>query len=509
MSKANGSDSGSPAASQAKGRPSSLIDTRVIYCGDNLEQLKKLPDACVDLIYIDPPFNSNRNYEVFWGETKEKRAFEDRHESTQAYIEFMRPRCVELARVLKQTGSFYYHCDWHASHYVKVMLDQIVGENNFQNEIVWKRADAHSDAKQGAKHFGRVHDSIFFYTKSDKYTFNSIYKPLPEQTVQSWYKHVEENTGRRYNKADVTGPGGEAKGCPVYDWKGITRAWRYSKENMARLEQEGRLVYSSTGMVYQKRYLDESKGVPLQSWWDDIDMLRGINKGGERLGYPTQKPLALLERIINASSNPNDIVLDAFCGCGTALVAAQNLGRQWIGLDISPTACRVMAKRLRDVCKLREDENYWRHGKGFVVRDLPWSEKQLRTMPPFEFENWAVIALGGIPNKTQVGDMGIDGRIYPIGSEPGATGKEAGQLDFMDDWYPIQVKQMDKTGRPDIDSFEAAMIRTRRKKGFFVGFDFSSDALREIDGFFRREHIVIVPLTVREILDETIAQKLV
>jgi DNA modification methylase len=416
---------------------------------------------------------------------------------------------VELARVLKQTGSFYYHCDWHASHYVKVMLDQIVGENNFQNEIVWKRADAHSDAKQGAKHFGRVHDSIFFYTKSDKYTFNSIYKPLPEQTVQSWYKHVEENTGRRYNKADVTGPGGEAKGCPVYDWKGITRAWRYSKENMARLEQEGRLVYSSTGMVYQKRYLDESKGVPLQSWWDDIDMLRGINKGGERLGYPTQKPLALLERIINASSNPNDIVLDAFCGCGTALVAAQNLGRQWIGLDISPTACRVMAKRLRDVCKLREDENYWRHGKGFVVRDLPWSEKQLRTMPPFEFENWAVIALGGIPNKTQVGDMGIDGRIYPIGSEPGATGKEAGQLDFMDDWYPIQVKQMDKTGRPDIDSFEAAMIRTRRKKGFFVGFDFSSDALREIDGFFRRERIVIVPLTVREILDETIAQKLV
>ena len=509
MAKANGSGSSTGTAAQPAGKPSSLIDTRVIYCGDNLEQLKKLPDACVDLIYIDPPFNSNRNYEVFWGETKEKRAFKDRHESTQAYIEFMRPRCVELARVLKKTGSFYYHCDWHASHYVKVMLDRIFTEDNFQNEIVWKRADAHSDAKQGAKHFGRVHDSIFFYTKSDQYTFNSIYKPLPEQTVQTWYKHVEEGTGRRYNKADVTGPGGEAKGCPVYEWKGITRAWRYSKENMARLEQEGRLAYSSTGMVYQKRYLDESKGVPLQSWWDDIDMLRGINKGGERLGYPTQKPLALLERIINASSNPNDIVLDAFCGCGTAVVAAQNLGRQWIGLDISPTACRVMAKRLRDVCKLREDENYWRHGKGFVVRDLPWTEKQLRAIPPFEFENWAVIALGGIPNKVQVGDMGIDGRIYPIGSEPGATGKDAGQLDFMDDWYPIQVKQMDKVGRPDIDNFEAAMMRTKRKKGFFVGFDFTSDALREIDGFFRREHIVISPLTVREILDETIAQKLV
>jgi len=489
-------------------KPSSLLDTRVIYCGDNLEQLRKLPDACIDLIYIDPPFNSNRNYEVFWGETKEKRAFEDRHESTQAYIEFMRPRCVELARVLKKTGSFYYHCDWHASHYVKVMLDQIFGENNFQNEVVWKRSDAHSDAKQGAKHFGRIHDSIFFYTGSGEYTFNSIYTPLPASTVESWYKHVEEGTGRRFNKADVTGPGGEAKGCPVYEWKGVTRAWRYSKENMERLEREGRLVYSSTGMVYQKRYLDESKGVPLQSWWDDIGMLRGINRGGERLGYPTQKPLALLDRIIRASSNANDIVLDAFCGCGTALVAAQTLNRQWIGIDISPTACRVMAKRLRDVCKMREDENYWLHGKGFVVRDLPWTEKQLRVIPPFEFENWAVIALGGIPNKTQVGDMGIDGRIYPVGSEPTVAGKEAGQLDFMDDWYPIQVKQMDKIGRPDIDMFEAAMMRTKRKKGFFVGFDFSGDALREIGQFFTREHIAIVPLTVREILDETIAHRL-
>ena len=168
-----------------------------------------------------------------------------------------------------------------------------------------------------------------------------------------------------------------------------------------------------------------------------------------------------------------------------------------------------MAKRLRDVCKLREDENFWLHGKGFIVRDLPWTEKQLRAIPPFEFENWAVIALGGIPNKTQVGDMGIDGRIYPVGSEPAATGKEAGELDFMDDWYPIQVKQMDKVGRPDIDKFEAAMMRTKRKKGFMVGFDFSSDALTEIGRFFKSEHISIVALTVREILDETIAQRLV
>jgi hypothetical protein len=275
---------------------------------------------------------------------------------------------------------------------------------------------------------------------------------------------------------------------------------------MEQFIREGRVAIPAGGKVPRfKRYLDESKGLPVGSVWDDINPINSQAK--ESLGYPTQKPLPLLERIIKTSTNPNDIVLDAFCGCGTALVGAQSLGRQWIGIDISPTACRVMAKRLRDVCKLREDENYWRHGKGFVVRDLPWTEQRLRAIPPFEFENWAVIALGGIPNKTQVGDMGIDGRIYPVGSAPKET--DNAELGFMDEWYPIQVKQMDKVGRPDVDKFETAMLRTNRKKGFFVGFDFSHDAMTEIDGFFRREHRVISPLTVREILDEEIARKLI
>jgi DNA modification methylase len=478
------------------------LPTAIIYCGDCLQQLQRLPDACIDLIYIDPPFNSNRNYEVFWGETKEKRAFEDRHASTAAYIDFMRPRCVQLARVLKPTGSFYYHCDWHASHYVKVMLDQIFGENNFQNEVVWKRSDAHSDAKQGAQHYGRIHDSIFFFTNGTKYIFNTIYTPLPESTAEKWYKHVEPETGRRYNMADLTAakPGGDTK----YEWRGhrppASRYWAYSKAKMGDFERQGLIVCSSSGRPYMKRYLDDSKGVPLQSWWDDIHMLRGITRNTERLGYPTQKPIALLDRIIRASSNPGDVVLDAFCGCGTALVAAQNLGRRWIGIDISPTACRVMAKRLIKDCGLIE-------GKGFVVRDLPWSENQLRRIPPFEFENWAVIALGGIKNKVQVGDMGIDGRIYPAHSMP-QGGKKAGELAFMDIWYPIQVKQKDKAGRPDIDSFEAAMIRENRSKGFFVSFDFSQDAMIEIGAFFKREGRVIVPLTVRDILEEEIAAKL-
>jgi site-specific DNA-methyltransferase (adenine-specific) len=491
-------------------KPSSLLDTRVVYCGDNLEQLKKLPDACIDLIYIDPPFNSNRTYEIFWGETKEKRSFEDRHESTRAYIEFMRPRCVELARVLKKTGSFYYHCDWHASHYVKVMLDQIFGEGNFINEIVWKRQSAHNDAKQGSKHLGRIHDTLFLYGGGDgDYYFKHLYRPYDEDYLEKFYKHVEPGTGRRYQLGDLGAPGGSSpsKGNPHYEFLGVTRYWRFSRESMQELYEKGLIVQTKPGAVPRfKRYLDEGQGVPVSSVWDDIKPIQSHDI--ERLGYPTQKPLKLLERILEISSRPNDIVLDAFCGCGTALVAAQTLNRQWIGIDISPTACRVMAKRLKDVCRLREDENFWLHGKGFVVRDLPWTEKQLRTIPPFEFENWAVIALGGIPNKTQVGDMGIDGRIYPVGSEPAAAGRDAGQLDFMDDWYPIQVKQMDKVGRPDIDKFEAAMIRTKRKKGFFVGFDFSGDAIAEINRFFKSEHIVIVPLTVREILDETIAYRL-
>ena len=495
------------AGTKPAGRPSALVDTRVIFCGDNLEQLGKLPNACVDLIYIDPPFNSNRNYEVFWGETKEKRSFEDRHASTQAYIEFMRPRCQELARVLKKTGSFYYHCDWHASHYVKVMLDQIFGEGKFQNEIVWKRSDAKGDAGQGAKHLGRCHDCLLLYTGgADDYVFNRIYTPFSEEYIETFYKHQDAD-GRRWKRDNLLGPGGEAKGNPKYEFLGVTRYWRYSKENMEQLYREGRVVQMRPGVVpMYKRYLDEAKGVPLTDLWDDIKYIHASSS--ERLGYPTQKPLPLLERIVSLSSNPNDVVLDAFCGCGTALVAAQNLNRQWIGIDISPTACRVMAKRLRDVCKLPEDENLWRAGRGFIVRDLPWTEKQLREIPPFEFENWAVIALGGIPNKTQVGDMGIDGRIYPVGATPKVRDKHTAELDFMDEWYPIQVKQMDRVGRPDIDKFEAAMMRTRRKKGFFVGFDFSRDALTEIDGFFRREHAVIIPLTVREILDEHIAQKL-
>ncbi|MCC6322316.1 MAG: restriction endonuclease [Phycisphaerales bacterium] len=483
------------------GRPSALIDTRVIYCGDNLEQLAKLPDACIDLIYIDPPFNSNRNYEVFWGETKEKRSFEDRHASTQAYIDYMRPRCVELARVLKKTGSFYYHCDDHASHYVKVMLDQVFGHQFFQNEIAWKRTGARGDGFA----WNQLHDTLFLYSRSAEFTFHRQFEEYGDEYLETKYRY-DDGDGRKYRLDNMTSP--NPRPNMMYEWKGHAspeKGWRYSKETMAELDADGRVWYpkDKSKRPQLKRYLDEMQGIPMGSVWTDIAPIN--SQAQERLGYPTQKPLALLERIVSASSNPNDIVLDAFCGCGTALVAAQNLGRQWIGIDISPTACRVMAKRLRDVCKMRESEPGRRAGdkNSFIVRDLPWTVEKLKAIPPFEFENWAVIALGGIPNKVQVGDMGIDGRIFPVGTKP----SDAHSM-FAGDWFPIQVKQMDKVGRPDIDQFEAVMAREDRQRGFFIAFGFSSDAEAECAAFFKKTKRVIKLITVQEILDEQHVQKM-
>jgi len=419
--------------------PKHQLKTSVIYCGDNLQMLKEIPDESVDLIYIDPPFNSNRNYEVFWGDTQEKRAFDDRFGDADAYIQYMRPRVVEMYRVLKKTGGFYYHCDWHASHYVKIMLDQIFGFNNFRNEVIWyyKRWTAAS------RTFQRMHDTIFFYSKTNEYTFNKLRQPFSEKTTIAKFK---------------------------------------------RKVEEGRTVQDKEHLM--ERNPDE--GVSMHDVWE-IPFIHPVSK--ERLGYPTQKPLALLERIVEASSSKGDVVLDAFCGCGTALVAAHKLGRKWIGIDISPTACRVMAQRLWN--DLRLDE-----GKDFQLINMLRNETQLREIPPFEFENWAVIALGGIPNRAKVGDYGIDGKLYPIEQErKKAEGKSL--FGDVDTYYPIQVKQKDKAGRPDMDAFETAMRRDKRRKGYFISFDFTEDAMKEIRRLDKEGELEIIPVTVKELLDKS------
>lgn len=465
------------------------LKTNVIYVGDNIKMLHEIPDNSVDLIYIDPPFNSNRDYEVFWGDIQEKRAFEDRFGDADAYIQYMRPRVVELHRVLKETGTFYYHCDWHASHYVKIMLDQIFDFNNFRNEIVWKRSTTRSSI---SKVFRRAHDTIFFYSKSKKYFFNMQYSELSEGS-----KKLYENKDERgfYQTVPLL-VSGKRNGKTGQVWNGIDpnkqgvagMHWVTIPEKLDKYEKDGLIHFPKDGTPRLKYYLNQSPGSPMSDFWDDIKLVQG----GESLGYPTQKPIALLERILNASSDKDFVVLDAFCGCGTTLIAAQKLGRKWIGIDISPTACRVMSDRLWEHFKLDE-------GKDFVVISLYQTEEDLLRLPPFEFQNWAVVTLGGIPNRIKVNDFGIDGKLYPVEIE---KKKKHGDTLFgeMDIYYPIQVKQKAKAGRPDIDHFETAIRRDGRRKGYFVAFDFSEDAIKEMKRLDKEGEIEIIPIRVSELL---------
>lgn len=272
--------------------------------------------------------------------------FDDRwHGGLERYIDFLSDVLQECHRVLSKSGSLYLHCDWHASHYLKIKLDEIFGYNNFRNEIIWRRHNAHNDTKQGSKLFGRVHDVILFYSKTKNYTWNPIFRPYSEEYIQKYYKHIESETGRRYALGDLSGPGGRSKGNPRYEFHGITRYWRFSRENMERLYREGRVIQSRKDTVpVMKRYLDEMPGLMLQDVWDDVKSVQVSKK--EIVNYPTQKPMRLLERIIEISTNDKDVVLDPMCGSGTTLLAARNLGRNFIGIDSNRNACMIARKRL-------------------------------------------------------------------------------------------------------------------------------------------------------------------
>ena len=317
-----------------------------VICGDAYGTIQKLPGESVDLCYLDPPFFAKRIFEV---ETKDGKfnSFDDTWDNDiRNYLGYMIKVLVECNRVLKKTGSLYLHCDWHASHYLKVELDKIFGYENFHNEIVWKRHNAHNDTKQGCKLFGRIHDTILFYSKTKDYTWNPIYDPYPEEYIQKYYRHVEPETGRRYAHGDLSGPGGRSKGNPRFEFLGVTRYWRFSKENMEKLYKEGRIIQTKPGNVpLLKRYLDEMPGMMLQDVWDDVKSVQVSKK--ESADYPTQKPIRLLERIIEVSSNEKDIVLDGMCGCGTTLVAAKNLDRKYIGVDNNSQACKISRNRLK------------------------------------------------------------------------------------------------------------------------------------------------------------------
>ena len=351
---------------------------KTIWTGDNLDILRGLNSETVDLIYLDPPFNSNKTYEAPVGSKAAGAAFKDAWTLTdldvawmgliadeqpaiarlldaarwthgkgmQSYITMMAVRLLEMRRVLKPTGSIYLHCDPTASHYLKLLMDAIFGAKNFQNEILWKRFNFHADARR----FGRVSDTVLFYSNSDSYTFNRQRVPFSNEYVTTKFKHRDEN-GRQFRLDNLNPPGGRG---PIYEFHGVTKPWRYTEDNIRELERQGR-IYHKSRVPQLKRYLDELDGQAVHNLWADISPINPMAK--ERLGYPTQKPLALLERIIKASSNEGEVVLDPFAGCATACIAAEKLGRQWIGIDLSPVAYTLVQERLAHEVKVGSEES--------------------------------------------------------------------------------------------------------------------------------------------------------
>jgi DNA modification methylase len=493
-----------------------------LYYGDNLKILREyIKDESVDLIYLDPPFNSNRNYNVLFknesGTEAESQitAFEDTwhwnasaeetyHElllagddvskmiesfrsfigqnQMMAYLVMMAVRLKELHRVLKDTGSLYLHCDPTASHYLKILLDTIFGPKRFLNEAIWKRSSAHSDIKQGMQRMGKIHDILFVYTKGERFTWNAIYTPYTLEYLESEYRHVAPD-GRRYKETDLTAakPGGDTE----YEWRvkrnsstrwqadlenefenpkegyeylGVRpyrgRFWAYSKSNVIEFAKAGKLIHRSTGMPRLVQFADEMPGIPLQDLWDDIPPA----SGGQFLGYPTQKPVSLLERIVNSSSNEGDVVLDPFCGCGTTIAAAQKLNRHWIGIDVTHLSIALQKYRLKDQFGLEPVGTRRRSGDTLVPtcdasssesisaasgggdrsvaaptyriigepEDLE-SAKQLATEDRYQFQWWALSLIKARPlganEKDKTGkkgaDKGIDGTITFIDDNSG------------------------------------------------------------------------------------------
>ncbi len=486
------------------------IAANTLFYGDNLPILREhIPDESIDLVYLDPPFNSNRNYSVLFRDESGKHsdaqieAFEDTwHWSEQAeatfrdlvtdspaevgqaikalreligtnqvmaYLVMMAARLVELHRVLKPTGSLYLHCDPTASHYLKIVLDAIFGPKSFRNEIVWKRSFAHSDVKQGAKQPGRLHDILFFYSKDPRHwTWNPVYTPYSEDYIKSMYSYVEEGTGRRFQPVTLTAakPGGDTS----YEWKGKRppdgRYWAFSRANMQKLEDAGKIYYSRTGTPRLKQYLDEQLGVHIQSIWDDIPPV--TSQAAERLGYPTQKPLKLLERIVTTSSNPGDVVLDPFCGCGTAIAAAQKLERRWIGIDVTHLSVALMKYRLQDMFPGVEIE---------VVgepEDLGGA-RQLAQDGRYQFQWWALSLIRAKPlgaNKAggktgkKGADQGIDGVINFF--DGGNTSKRV----------LVQVKS-GKVSSRDIRDLVGTLDREKAEIGVFLTLEEPSGPMKK------------------------------
>jgi len=470
--------------------------TNTLYFGDNLDILREHIDKeSVDLIYLDPPFNSKRDYNVLfktpkgqksdaqitafedswdWGDQAQKEYTELLHQSNtdvtemirhlrsflkdtsiMAYLVMMTNRLVELHRVLKPTGSLYLHCDPTASHYLKVILDTVFGPQNFRNEIIWKRQSAHSDAKNK---FPDVADIILFYAKTKVESFYPQYGEYDPEYLEKFYRFDDNDGKGRYRLGDMASP--NPRPNMMYVWLGFPfpdKGWRYQRDTMQKLHDEGRVYYPKhkdgsfdfSKRPQLKRYLREQEGSIVTNVWTDIQPLHDVS--AERMGYPTQKPLALLERIIRASSQPGDIVLDPFCGCGTAVHAAQKLGRSWIGIDITHLAISLIEKRMKDAFP----------GIVFEVQGTPKDLEGARNLAErdkYQFQWWACSLVGAQPyhGKKKGADSGIDGMIFFQDDSKGAKK------------IIVSVKGGEHVGRTMIADLKNTVEREGAQMGLFV-----------------------------------------
>ena len=436
---------------------------------------EEIPDASVDLIYLDPPFNSKRIYNASMGGAQWEafndtwqwhEAIEDFHEVASdpdlapvmeglrtilgespnlAYLSYMANRLRECHRVLKDTGSIYLHCDPTMSHYLKVVMDGVFGRNKFRNEIVWKRTSSHNDAKV----LGSVHDIVFQYSKSSTYIYNRQYVPYDEGYIERRYRNADED-GRKWMDDNLSAKGLSGGGYE-YEYRGVSSLWRVPLSRMKELDITGRLHFTSRGGIRIKRYLDEMKGLPLSDVWTDISPVN--SQARERLGYPTQKPVALLERIIKANSDVGHVVLDPFCGCGTTIHAAQNLDRQWIGIDVCVKACQVIEHRIQ-----QHFDSLWSDVEYVGFPKTADDAKELAHLDKFKFEKWAVSLTPYMEaNKKQRGDGGIDGR--------GRLAIRKGQ--FID---LVSQAKGGNTSPGDVQAFNGARQQVKADLGIFTCF---------------------------------------
>ena len=435
-----------------------------LHYGDNLTVLRdSIASQSVDLVYLDPPFNSNAGYNVLfkapdgvssaaqieafddtwhWNDSAES-AFTDVLRSgngaaaemlramrgflgendMMAYLAMMAARLLDLHRVLKPTGSLYLHCDPTASHYLKILLDAVFGQLNFGNEIIWKRKAGRGETNNKAIRFGVSHDVILMYRRSSHALFNRQYRANNPDYIRTKFTH-DDGDGRKYRLDNLTSP--SPRPNLTYEYKGYpppANGWAVSRDRMEEMDAAGRVWFPSdkTKRLQRKRYLDELEGETVDTLWDDISPIN--SQAQERLGYPTQKPVALLERILNASSNPGDVVLDPFCGCGTTVHAAEKLGRQWIGIDVTHLAIGLIEKRLRAAFP---GVQFLTHG---VPQDLSGARDLAARGKYHEFEKWALALIDAQPGNLgkKGADRGLDGRIYYGKTGHGIVSVKAGE----------------------------------------------------------------------------------